>query len=84
MHPKWFPLPSALFAEVMLPCDLLSCFKNQPGFFFSPNLPNLENIGFFSFKSVFLLHGFCHRADYVMPKVTAQGLSQELDKLEHV
>lgn len=49
-----------------------------------PDLPNLENIGFFSFKSVFLLHSSCHCADYVMPKVTAQGLSQELDKLEHV
>lgn len=49
----------------------------------SPNLPNLENIRFFSFKSVFLLQRFCHCADYVTPEVTAQSLSQGLDKLEH-
>lgn len=44
-----------LFAEMMppAPCDLLSCFEISQAAFSPPNLPNLENIGFYSFKSVF-------------------------------
>lgn len=54
---KWFSHPSALFAEVMLPepCDQLSSLRIHQAF---SNLPNLEHIGFFSFKSVFLLQRF--------------------------
>ena len=68
---KWFPHPSALFAEVMLPvaCDQLSSLRFRQAF---SNLANLEHIGFFFYLNLFFCYReFCHSADYVIPKVTA-------------
>lgn len=67
-------------------CAMCSAEQPQNQLGFSPSLPNLEHIGFLSFKSVFLLQGFCHCVDYVWQRWRHKGLnlSQESDKLEHV